>query len=141
MLNARGELTVFLVTVGASSYPVARRAIAEQTCIFPVVEIKDVCPMSKAFQVMLDRCKTRYFVQVDEDMVLKKGAIEEMFKTMKALEGSNAAMLCYSLWDKHLGLPRLGVKIYDHEVFSKYPYQDVHSCEVEQLDRIYTDRD
>jgi hypothetical protein len=139
MLDTRRNLTVFLVTVGASSYPVARRALQQQTCALNIVEISGVTPMSAAFQAMLDQCKTRYFIQVDEDMVLKAGAVSAMYKAMLSMAGSPTAMLCYSLWDKHLGMPRLGVKIYDHQIFSRYPYQDVHSCEVDQLDRLKRD--
>lgn len=139
MLDTRRNLTVFIVTVGSSSYPIARRALEQQSCVANVVEIKDVCPMSAAFQTMLDKCKTRYFIQVDEDMVLKAGSVAAMYTAMLSLAGSRTAMLCYSLWDKHLEMPRLGVKIYDHEIFRNYPYKDVHSCEVDQLDRLKKD--
>jgi hypothetical protein len=139
MRDTRRELTVFIVTVGASSYPMARRSLEQQTCTINVEEIRDVCPMSAAFQAMLDRCQTRYFIQVDEDMVLKAGAVSAMYTAMRSLAGSHVAMLCYSLWDKHLEMPRLGVKIYDHHIFRRYPYQDVHSCEVDQLERLKRD--
>lgn len=139
MLNTTGELTVFLVTVGASAYPLAKRALEQQDCELRLVEVKDVCPMSAAFQAMLDRCETRYFIQVDEDMVLKKNAVSSMYRALRSLAGSHTAMLCYALWDQHLEMPRLGVKIYDHAIFKHYPYRDTHSCEVDQLDRLKRD--
>ena len=35
--------------------------------------------MSKALQEMINRCKTKYYVEVDEDMILQPNAIELLY--------------------------------------------------------------
>jgi hypothetical protein len=46
-------------------------------------EIKDVSPMSAAFQKMIDECDTDYYIQVDEDMILYKDSIEIIYDLIK----------------------------------------------------------
>jgi|GEM_PF-6757282 len=134
-------ITVFFITVGSSSSSRALKALENQTEEFKLEIIRDVAPMSAAFQMMLDRCKTRFFVQCDEDMVLKRDAIATLHRSISSLSEKtqgNAAMVVYPLFDVHLSRPILGIKAYDHRVFSQFPYQDTLSCEMDQLDRVFS---
>lgn len=129
------DVTVFLITVGASSYPACRQALEAQTVDFELVEIRDVAPMSAAFQRMLDLCRTPYYVQVDEDMILKPGAIETLARTIRGAD-DQTAMVYFPLWDTHLDRAILGVKAYRHDVFARFPYEDEQSCEMGQLEAV-----
>lgn len=130
------DLTVFLITVGAPSYEDCRKALSAQDCTFRLEEIRDVAPMSAAFQQMIDRCKTRYYIQVDEDMILKPHAVRTLREHMSGLTAQSKAQACYPLWDEHLGRTILGIKIYDHTIMRQHPYRNVLSCEVDQLKRV-----
>jgi len=134
------DLTVFIISCGDNpNYPYCVEAIKNQTCTFNLKIIRNVAPMAKAFQQMLDTCTTKYFIQIDEDMILKESSIMTMYKEMK-LTGNNTAMLCYNLHDTHLNFDLQGVKIYKHEIFKKYPYNlDTLSCEWNQLERMKKD--
>ena len=133
------DLTVFLITCGSNpNYEACKKALENQTVSFKLEIIKDVAPMSKAFQTMLDTCQTPFYVQIDEDMVLKPYAIEKMYESITHTDVRNA-MVCFRLHDTHLNLEIQGVKIYKHEVFKKYPYQDCLSCEMNQLGRMKKD--
>jgi len=95
--------------------------------------------MSKAFQQMLERCKTKYFVEVDEDMILFPNAIEEMYNNIEKTD-QQIAMLVYLLKDIHLDFDLYGIKIYKYNILKKYPYNlECLSCEVEQLERLTND--
>jgi len=98
--------------------------------------IRNVSPMAKAFQQMLDKCKTPYYIQIDEDMILKENAIMTMYKDIK-LASKNTSMIVYRLHDQHLNFDIQGVKIYKHEIFKQYPYNlNTLSCEMEQLNKM-----
>jgi len=131
------DLTVFLITCGENpNYPYCVEALQNQTCTFNLELIRNVSPMAKAFQQMLDKCKTPYYIQIDEDMILKENAIMTMYKDIK-LASKNTSMIVYRLHDQHLNFDIQGVKIYKHEIFKQYPYNlNTLSCEMEQLNKM-----
>lgn len=140
MLNLSNNLTVFVIKSGDNpNYEGCVQALQKQTILFNMNLVRNYAPMSKAFQEMLNRVTTEYFIQVDEDMILKSNAIELMYNTMQNID-SKIAMKCFYLKDIHLNFNLYGVKIYKSEIFKKYPYNQAHvSCEVEQLDRMKVD--
>lgn len=131
------DLTVFIITCGENpNYPYCVEALQNQNCTFNLSAIRNVSPMAKAFQMMIDECKTPYYIQVDEDMVLKDNAIRTMYKDIK-VASKKTAMIVYKLYDQHLNANIQGIKIYKHEIFKQYPYStDILSCEMEQLKKL-----
>jgi hypothetical protein len=132
------EVTVFVSTVGAASFRDCMAHLAAQDCSFGLEVIERVAPMSAAFQRMLDRCSTPFYVQVDEDMILRPSAVRRLHQRMKA-SADDVALVVGWLWDVHLGRAIQGVKIFRHSIASRYPYADVESCEKDQLWRMQTD--
>jgi hypothetical protein len=64
------EMTVFVSTVGAATFPECMACLERQDSRFRLEVIDRVAPVSAAFQLMMDRCQTPYSVQADEDMLL-----------------------------------------------------------------------
>lgn len=131
-------VTVFVSTVGAASYGECIAHLFAQDCRFRLQVIEDVAPMSVAFQQMLDRCQTPFYVQVDEDMILHPFAIRRLHEWIGAA-GPDVALVVGWLWDVHLGRGIQGVKAYRHAICHRYPYADVQSCEKDQLHRMQQD--
>jgi len=94
-----------------------------------------VAPMSAAFQQMIDRCRTPFYVQVDEDMILFPEAIERL-QIMLEQSAPDTAIICAPLWDCDVQRPIQGLKIYRHEIVKQFPYRDLMICEIDQLRRI-----
>jgi hypothetical protein len=132
------EVTVFVATVGAASLPACLAHLAEQRCRFRLQKIEHVAPMSAAFQAMLDRCETPYYVQVDEDMLLYPDAIGRLHAALQGAPDDIAFVVAY-LYDVHLQQPVQGVKIFRHRIVRRYPFADVQSCELDQVDRLRAD--
>lgn len=132
------DLTVFLITTGKNpNYSDCLSSLQNQSIEFNFDIIREYSPLSVAFQQMIERCKTKYYIEVDEDMVLNTNAIENLYSL---IVNSNYAMICCQLYDVHYEIPIRGIKIYNHDIFKKYPYNLNHpSCEVEQLKRITDD--
>lgn len=132
------EMTVFVSTVGAACFPECMAHLARQDCRFRLEVIVNVAPMSAAFQAMMDRCRTPYYVQVDEDMLLRPHAIRTLHERIKATPAEVPLVVAW-LWDADLGMRRQGVKAFRHAVVSRYPFADVQSCEKDQLRRMAAD--
>ena len=130
------DLTVFIIYSGNNpNFADCQRALENQTTSFEIMTVQNVAPMPKAFQCMLDSCKTNYYVQVDCDMILKPDAIEKMYNAITSSK-PHEAMVCFRLHDLHLDLEIQGVKIYKHGIFKNFPYLDCLSCEMNQLERM-----
>jgi MoaA/NifB/PqqE/SkfB family radical SAM enzyme len=134
------QVTAFIISAGDNpNFPACIEAINNQTVDVTIDIIRDYHPLSLAFQEMLVRCKTPYYIEVDEDMVLEPGAIEKMYEAIMSA-GEKDAMIAFRLLDVHIDFAIYGVKIYKYEIFKNYPYNLQHmSCEVEQLDRMKAD--
>jgi len=134
------DLTVFVISSGNNPcYNDCLSSLDNQTVSFKIEIIKNIYPMSKAFQIMIDDCKTDYYVEIDEDMIINYNGIETLYTSIKN-SNSMVAMIAYKLIDMHLDFEIYGVKIYKHAVLKKYPYDlSSMSCEVEQLDRLKKD--
>ena len=73
------DLTVFVISIGEETYDDCLTALESQDCEFRIEHINNVSPMSAAFQAMPDRCSTKFFVQVDADMILDPAAIRKLY--------------------------------------------------------------
>lgn len=136
--DLREQVTVFVSTVGAPSFESCLAHLAQQDSAFRLEIVRDVAPMSAAFQQMLDRCKTPFYVQVDEDMLLFPSAVRQLHRGI-AEAAPNVALRVAWLFDTHFRQPVQGVKIFRHEVVSRYPLANVRSCEIDQVERMRAD--
>ena len=136
--NLSEQVTVFVTTVGAPSYAACRAHLEVQDCTYALEIIDRVAPMNAAFQRMLDRCRTPFFVQVDEDMLLYPHAIRALCDQLAEAEAS-VAMCMGELYDAHLARCILGVKIYRHAIVRRYPFADVQSFEKLQMRQLKAD--
>jgi len=134
-IDLRDKVTVFITTVGEDSFKEAVDRINQQTVFVNIEIIKDIAPMSAAFQKMIDNCKTPYYVQLDEDMLLSGNAIEVLYHQIKIRD--NCAILVAPLEDCFKETTIVGIKIYNHNIIKQFPYDpSAFSCEIEQNDRI-----
>ena len=73
---------------------------------------------------MINRCKTKYSIQIDEDMIyLNNNSCQEMLNKIKN-QNDNVWQFCYSLTDYNFGIGEthqlLGMKIFNIELMKKY---------------------
>lgn len=134
------ELTVFVISCGENpNYNDCISALENQNVIFKIKEIKNVSPMSAAFQKMIDDCDTDYYIQVDEDMILFEDTIEKIHQRLCESD-SKISTVAHMLTDVHLDFDIYGIKGYKHKILKNYPYNlEIISCEVEQISRLQKD--
>ena len=134
------ELTVFVISCGENpNYNDCLSALENQSVKFKIKEVKDISPMSAAFQKMIDDCDTDYYIQVDEDMILFENTIETIYNTLVNSD-EKIITVAFRLKDTHLDFDLYGIKGYKHDIMKSYPYNlDIISCEVEQIKRLQSD--
>jgi glycosyltransferase involved in cell wall biosynthesis len=133
------EVTVFVSTVGSIEFDACMDALRAQDCRFRLGIVRNVAPMSAAFQMMMDSCSTPYYVQVDEDMHLYPSAISTLYED---IQKSNPLVLlnCRPLMEPFREIAVDGVKIYRHELARKYPISDdAFACEMDHIKRFQAD--
>lgn len=128
--------TVFIVTVGDITLPACQEAIRRQdTQAFVLDIIRDMHPMSVAFQEMINRCRTEYFIQVDEDMMLNPDAVRSMESLMQQVP-DYIGMICCHLYDEDRDARIQGVKIYRTSSMKSLVFQNVKACEMDVLEQM-----
>lgn len=134
------ELTVFIISCGFNpNYDECKKSLSDQSVNFKMKEVKDVSPMSAAFQKMIDECDTDYYIQVDEDMILYKDSIETIYNSIKNSD-LNISTVAHMLKDVHLDFNLYGIKGYKHGILKNYPYNlEIISCEMDQIKRLQND--
>jgi len=126
-------VTVFVTTVGDEpNYRECRICLARQSVDFRLEVIAHVTPMSAAFQRMHDLCRTRYYVQVDEDMLLRPDAVERLHALIEHAP-PKVAMICATLWDHEIREPIYGVKIFKHAIVRQFRFENSFACDRTQL--------
>lgn len=140
MKNLSNLLTVFLIcTPNNPNYTDCIEALSKQNCLFKFKIIKNVAPLSRAFQEMINQCDTKYFIEVDEDMILIPEAIQFLYDSIEKADNKVAIYYC-SLHDTHLDMRICGIRIYNNDIVKNYPFNLTHpSCEVEQSNRLTND--
>ncbi|HOD72828.1 MAG TPA: hypothetical protein PKO27_17550 [Deltaproteobacteria bacterium] len=129
--GASGGISAAILTVDPSSYlEQCLESIRKQTLAPSRVEvIRNVTPFSKASQEALDRIETEYYVQVDEDMVLKPTCFERLYFLM--MDDPACAQSVADLEDPVFGRIT-GIKMYRTgpvRSIGFHPFQDEKGCE------------
>jgi hypothetical protein len=132
------HVTVFVTSVGAATATTCLEHLREQDCTFTLRLIEGVAPMNAAFQRMLDECRTPYYVQVDEDMLLYPHAIRTLYESMTDAE-ADVALIIADLYDVHVERCIIGLKIFRHDIVRRYPLRSMEPFEIDQVLRLEAD--
>ncbi|MEO8603186.1 MAG: hypothetical protein ABI629_11475 [bacterium] len=137
-IDLSSTITVFVTTVGAPTFDACLAHLAAQDCRFTLRVIERVAPMRAAFQRMLDDCRTPFYVQVDEDMLLMPHAVRTLHERIED-GGPQVAMFAANLFDEHLQRCIIGVKIFRHAIARRYPFAHQDAFEIDQVRRFRAD--
>jgi hypothetical protein len=143
-INARDiDVTIFIITIEDEQLQYTLESILNLNPDYPVYVnvIKNICPTNKAYNEMRLRCKTKYFCQLDDDMILLPNAIE-LFNNTK--DNSEKCFLnIYRLYDNYIGVKNkdftrpilYGTKFYNQTIMSKFPTnsKDTATSSVDRL--------
>lgn len=130
------EITVFVITIDRESvnFKECIKCLENQTCRFELKFIENISPMDRAYNEMINRCSTPFFIQVDDDMLLDHDAISYLYHKIKKAD-PKTAIVASPLRDTHLERTIMGVKIYNHSIIKNYPFTNSYSCEISQFQK------
>jgi hypothetical protein len=128
------SLTVYIISTGEDTYDECLSSLENQDCSFRIEHIHDVYPMSKAFQTMPDQCKTKYFVQVDADMILKEFAIRELFEAGEKT-GLFTPIVYGQLYEEEFGVGG-SVRLWKRDLFRFFSFRDRRTVDRDLFRRI-----
>lgn len=138
--NLSSEVTVFIITIDRTTvnYKECIKHIEDQNSVFDIIVIEGIAPMDRAFNEMIKRCKTPYFIQVDDDMMLNRDAVFYLYDKIKNAD-PKTAIIASPLRDTHLQRTIMGIKIYNYEIIKNYPFTNSYSCEISQFQKFTQD--
>ena len=124
------EVEIFVSTIGQGIFPKCMQALKSQKNSYPIHVVENVQPMNEAFNTMIREASLKYFVQVDEDMVLYPDGIQRLHDKIEKAPG-NVICVCLDLYDTGLKKQIQGVKIYKTEPMKSFVFKNRVDCEMD----------
>lgn len=134
------NFTIFIITISSSQLEHSLNSINNMDLNIPFIVncIKDISPTNKAYNEMRLRCKTKYFIQNDEDMELYSNCLEIITDTINKYHNEKIFLHTFKLIDDKLGLgdpPIIDcLKVYNQEIMKKYPTVNNGNNEISSVD-------
>lgn len=134
MIDLKEDLTVFVISAGEDTLDECVDALLQQDCSFHIEHIRDVYPMSAAFQAMPDGCHTPYFIQVDADMILYPHAIRTLYDGIRK-SGFFTYLVYGMLLEQGFGV-RGSVKAWKRKIFQWFAFRDSRTVDRDLTRRV-----
>jgi hypothetical protein len=135
------QITIFLITIQSHQLEFTLDSINKLNPNYPVLVnvIMNISPTNRAYNQMRERCKTPYFIQLDEDMELQEDAIQIcMNQIEKSSRAHKTFMHTFKLIDTDLGVGNPPIidclKLYNNQIMQKYPTYNNGETAVSSVD-------
>ena len=144
--NTNIQFTIFLITINGSQLKYSLKSINDikTSCNILVNVIMNVSPTNKAYNEMRLRCKTKYFIQLDEDMELLPNCFDIIYKNINShshKNNKNTYIHVFKLIDDYLGISDppviYGVKIYNNDIMKNYPTFENGNTSTSSVDQLW----
>jgi len=113
MIDLTDKLEVFIITNGRSTFPYCLKSVeGQQNVKFKKTIIRDM-KWIDANNEILKLCQTKYFLRVDDDMLLHPRAMEYMWSRVET-QGDHIAVRVFLLWETYKNMVVKGIKVYSH---------------------------
>jgi hypothetical protein len=138
------QITIFLITIQSHQLEFSLSSINKLNPNYPVLVnvIMNVAPTNRAYNQMRERCKTPYFIQLDEDMELHEDAIQIcMNQIEKSSRAHKIFMHTFKLIDTDLGVGNPPIidclKLYNNHIMQNYPTYNNGETAVSSVDYLW----
>lgn len=133
--DIRDHISVFVITNGRSTYDYCIKAIEESEGVcFEYDVIKDMSWID-ANNEILYRCKTPYFVRVDDDMLVHPRCFQYMYHCIDKHDSNKIAMTQWELWEFYSDRSVRSIKLYNHKLTKEVGYEINHLGKIDKLFR------
>ena len=135
------QITIFLITIQSHQLKFTLESINKLNPNYPVLVnvIMNVAPTNRAYNQMRERCKTPYFIQLDEDMELHEDAIQICMNQIEKSSRAHKTFLhTFKLIDTDLGVGNPPIidclKLYNNQIMQNYPTYNNGETAVSSVD-------
>ena len=135
------QITIFLITIQSHQLKFTLESINKLNPNYPVLVnvIMNIAPTNRAYNQMRERCKTPYFIQLDEDMELQEDAIQIcMNEIEKSSQPHKTFLHTFKLIDTDLGVGNPPIidclKLYNNQIMQNYPTYNNGETAVSSVD-------
>jgi hypothetical protein len=135
------QITIFLITIQSRQLEFTLESINKLNPNYPVLVnvIMNIAPTNRAYNQMRERCKTPYFIQLDEDMELQEDAIQIcMNQIEKSSRDRRTFLHAFKLIDTELGVGNPPIidclKLYNNTIMQNYPTYNNGETAVSSVD-------
>jgi hypothetical protein len=138
------QITIFLITIQSHQLEFTLKSINKLNPNYPVLVnvIMNIAPTNRAYNQMRERCKTPYFIQLDEDMELQEDAIQICMNQIEKSSMMNKTFLhTFKLIDIDLGVGNPPIidclKLYNNQIMQEYPTYNNGETAVSSVDYLW----
>jgi hypothetical protein len=122
------EIEAFVLTVGEPTFDKCIKSLESQTMLPAEIHvIRNVSPMSEAFNQMNQQAKRKFYLQVDADMVLERDCIESLYKEI--ITDNKIFLVSGKLFDPIFGDHRGDVKLWRTDIVKDYKFENILACD------------
>lgn len=135
--------TLFLITISTEQLKYSLEAINNFNLDIPFIVncIKNISPTNLAYNQMRLRCRTRYFIQNDEDMELYPNSLNIIIDTINKYDDEKIFLHSFKLIDDKLGLGNPPIidclKVYNQDIMKKYPTYNNGNIAIPSVDTLW----
>jgi len=134
MNNLTGKLEAYFITNGRSTSPYAEEALRIQKYVkFKITVHKDMDWLTANTRI-LETCESKFFLRVDDDMILNPHAVRFMWYMIKD-QPSKVAMKGCKLWEPYSSKIIKGIKIYNTAIAKDIGFR---ISKIGKIDKLFT---
>jgi hypothetical protein len=131
------DLTFVLMTCGELTEKRCLAAIEPFRHKIEFLEVRNVYPQIKALNLMIQQVQTPYFIPLDADIVLNKGAWERIRSALnRHMDNPQWHTILFSLWDTLTQRRILALKVLRTSIMKANPFIESATPDVEHYQRL-----
>lgn len=129
------DLEIFVITNGRKTFPYCMTSLEEQSAKCKITIIQDK-KWVDALNECSKKCKSQYFLRVDDDMVLHKFAVAWYASRIKKLSQHRVGVYVCRLWEEWSKKPVNGLRMYASKITSKVHFR---ASKLGKVDKTFRD--
>jgi hypothetical protein len=130
-IDLNNIIDVFIITNGRSTFPYCIKSVESQIGVkFNLAIIRDM-EWQAAHERILKKCKSKFALRVDDDMLLHPMALRFMYECVKD-QNDRIALRGWRLWEPWSNKVCKGIKVYNYKAAKKIGFKLDHLGKIDK---------
>jgi len=128
------DLEIFVITNGRKTFEFVLKSLEDQTVKRRISVISDM-KWVDALNNCVDRCKSEFFLRIDDDMALHKSAVSYFCSRIPKIRKRRYGVYACKLWEDWSNKPAGGIRMYHTKMSSKIRFRPSKLGKVDKVFR------